>query len=332
MTSTSIILMVTAALAAAQTATQPPAPTAPAGEVALTLKEKDLIPEGIAQDPVTGAFFLGSTHKRKIVTVGANGAERDFAPHGRDGLWSVMGLRVDPERRHLWAMTDGHERIPQEKGRAGAFKYDLTTGKLISRYVVDDGSRKHLFNDVAITHEGEVYITDSAAGTLYRITPGKDELERFLDPNTIRYPNGITVSDDGKSLFVAHSMGIAVIDPQTKASRDIRTIEGVTLLGIDGLYFYRGSLVGIQNGARPERVVRFFLTPAFDRVERVQVLDAGNPLFDVPTTGVIAGDSFYYIANSQVDSFDSMGRIFPLNKLKEPVILKVKLDPPATTR
>ena len=119
----------------------------------------------------------------------------------------------------------------------------------------------------------------------------------------------------------------ATSDAQTKATHDIRTIEGVTLLGMDGLYFYRGSLVGIQNGVSPARIMRFYLNPAFDRVERVETLDSGNPLFDVPTTGVLAGDTFYYIANSQLGSFDSMGRILPLNKLKEVVILKVKLAP-----
>jgi hypothetical protein len=63
-----------------------------------------------------------------------------------------------------------------------------------------------------------------------------------------------------------------------------------------------------------------------DRVTSERVLEINNPRFDIPTTGVIVGDEFYYVANSQLRAFNPDGSIFPSEKLREPVVLKTKLN------
>jgi hypothetical protein len=73
-----------------------------------------------------------------------------------------------------------------------------------------------------------------------------------------------------------------------------------------------------------ERIVRLHLENP-SSVGRVEVLQVNHPLFQLPTTGDIAGNHFYYIANSQLRSFDEKGQIFPPDKLNDPVILKVPL-------
>ena len=59
--------------------------------------------------------------------------------------------------------------------------------------------------------------------------------------------------------------------------------------GIDGLYADASGLLAVQNGAGRERIVRYRLAPAGDRIEGVDVLESRNPLFRIPTTGVVAG-------------------------------------------
>jgi hypothetical protein len=99
----------------------------------------------------------------------------------------------------------------------------------------------------------------------------------------------------------------------------------VALIGIDGLYFYRGSLIAIQNGTRPHRVVRISLSADLKRAEGLTILEANNPLFDEPTLGVVVRDDFYYVANSQWGAFDRAGLIASPEKLRETLILKTKL-------
>jgi tetratricopeptide (TPR) repeat protein len=52
---------------------------------------------------------------------------------------------------------------------------------------------------------------------------------------------------------------------------------------------------------------------------------AYDPAFDEPTLGVLVKDNFYFIANSQWGALDEQGGIAPAEKLKEPVVLKLRL-------
>jgi hypothetical protein len=54
------------------------------------------------------------------------------------------------------------------------------------------------------------------------------------------------------------------------------------------------------------------------------VIEANNPVFDIPTTGAIAGNDLYYIANSHVDSFKD-GALVSAGKLRNATILKAAL-------
>lgn len=72
---------------------------------------------------------------------------------------------------------------------------------------------------------------------------------------------------------------------------------------------------------------RPILAPALDRVVRVEVLEAGHPAFDIPTTGALVGDALVYIANSQLRSFAG-GKIFPAERLRPIEVLRLALPSP----
>jgi hypothetical protein len=91
-------------------------------EPAFTLRERDLIAEGVAYDTASQTWFVSSVRQRKIIAVTAK-AQRDFASGG--GLDGVLGLAIDPARRVLWASSAA---LPQmigyraaDKGRSGVF-------------------------------------------------------------------------------------------------------------------------------------------------------------------------------------------------------------------
>lgn len=81
----------------------------------------------------------------------------------------------------------------------------------------------------------------------------------------------------------------------------------------------------MQNGVNPARLVRLFPSADLNRVERLETVEANNPAFDEPTLGVVVGDDFYLIANSQWGAIDDEGRLAPPEKLKEHVVLKINL-------
>jgi hypothetical protein len=324
---------VSAATFAAQT---PPAPDdAPVtrGAVAFTLADRELIPESVAYDPADRAFYVGSMYKRKIVRIAADGGVADFVGTAADGIWSVLGMKVHPTRRELWANACNLEDRsppmspddPATRGQGGLFRYDLRTGTLVRKYIVGWAMAPRCFNDLAFTPDGTAYLTAGADG-IYRIAPDGTRVELFTDfPSFI---NGISASDDGTRLFLADYRGAQVMDIATRTARPIVVPENETLAGIDGLYVRGRTLVAIQNGfrSRPTRVIQAELTPSLDRTTCITVLDRNRPEFDIPTTGVLVGGDLFYIANSQLRRFNEDKTIFPADKLRASVIIRTPLQ------
>lgn len=296
---------------------------------AFTIHEKGLITEGLAYDPIGETFFVSSVHKRRILSVGKGGEVKTFAGE-QASLWSVLGMKVDAKRRLLWATTTAFPQMvnfnKDEENTSAVLKFDLKTGKLIKRYVLPNKPKGHGLGDLTIDSNGNVFTTDSLTPAVYVIRSGKDEIELFLENDGFVSPQGLAFSSDEQHLFMAdYSTGLFDIDVRTKRVVHLPPLEGATLLGIDGLYFYKGSLIGVQNGIAPWRLVRLFLSDDFKRVDRLQVIEANNPLFDEPTLGVIVKDTFYFIANSQWGLVDDKGQLGPADKLADPIILRVKL-------
>ena len=303
------------------------------GTVAFTLPERDLIPEGIAHDAVTGTFFVGSLLKRKVVAIRPDGTPTDFATAQAHGLDAVLGMRVDARRRLLWvnsaAMPSMQGFNEALRGRSTLHKFDLTTGRLLARYTRAPGSGGHLLNDIALGPGGELYLTDSEAGEVLKLpahAPEGTAFEVLVPAGNLYYPNGITLSEDGRTLFIADFVhGITVLRLDSGERLPLLHPRGTTTRGVDGLYFHQGSLLAVQNGHGPGRIVRMTLAESKDRILRTEVLEANHPSFRIPTTGVIAGESLYLIANSQLRSMSADGRYLPPERLEPVVLLRIPL-------
>ncbi len=303
--------------------------------VAFRIEDRELIPEGIAYDPRARTFYVGSTYLRKIVSVDGKGVVRDFTGEAQEGLLGVVGMKVDARRRLLWAVsTNAGGGMPGKGlgrdclGCSAVFKYDLGKGKLIKKYALSNKPNVHFLNDLTINSRGDAFITDTVTGDIYLITRGKDELELFVNLGQQAFPNGIDLSGDEKHLFVAAAGGVRVVNLRDKKSRTLKLHDGVSPVVIDGLYFYKGSLIAIQPFADQRKVVRYHLDKEANAVSKVEVIEPEHPLFNQPTTGVIVGKDFYYIANSQLQLFRSIYKpdgAFDRGKLLGVVVLKARL-------
>ena len=127
-------------------------------------------------------------------------------------------------------------------------------------------------------------------------------------------------------LFVAdYSNGLFRINLKTKQIITLAPILNSTMLGIDGIYFTQNSLIGIQNGVNPQRVIQIFLSKSLDKIEDFKVIEANNPLFDEITLGFLVNKQFYFIANSQWNLLGENGGFSTPEKLKDVNILKIAL-------
>jgi len=278
-----------------------------------TIAESDLIPEGLTYDSVAKVFYAGSEYRRKIVRVDTTGAATDFVKPGAYQLKPVGGVRVDPTDRSVWAATDSPELVHFDKG-----------GRLIGRFSVS-APGPHILNDLVVRNGHEVYVTDTEGSEVYRLDPSTGAFSRLTFHRPITEPNGITLSPDGRWLFVADFLGVIRVDLEGGgATHDVPPSRGTTLAGIDGLYWYRGSLIGVQYGTGSFRVMRWPLSASGDRVLSAETLEQGTPLVRDPTTGAIVGDRFYFFANTGIDNL-ARGVIVDSTKLAPVVVAVVEL-------
>jgi len=270
-----------AILSAVREATPPVGHSKPAFVVA----EGDLAPENMAYDPAGKNFYLGSMRKGKVVRCSPSGGCAQFA----GSLGTVLGLKVHGSG--LWLLNNAEKE-------SALMHYDLASARVIRKYAIAGGG--HLFNDLVIATSGDVYLTDTRAGAVWRLANGSADLTRF--PGRFQAANGITLSPDERLLYVStYPDGITVVDLKTQTATPIARPAGLCLAAIDGLYFHGSALIGIQNGPMTPRVARFRLGRGLRSIEGFEILERRNPSFEGVTTGVVAGDEFFYMANIQDD-------------------------------
>jgi hypothetical protein len=328
--------LTTAALAC--DAPRPPArqpahtPSAAPSQRAFTLPERDLLPESIAFDPATGSFYVGSMYRRKIVRRERDGRVTDWAGPER-GLWSIIGIKLDPLARELWAnscnLGDDLPMTPADSttlGRGALVRLRLDDGSVVRRYEPPPSARPICFNDLALSPTGDVFLTAGPTG-LWRLPRGGDSLERVLRDST-PWLNGIATGPDGALYAADDSLGPLLVDPATGRWRRVAAPPGDTLRGIDGLYLHRGALLWVQNGVEPARVVQAPLSAGGAALERLRVLEAGHPDYLSPTTGVVVGDTLFYVATAQLRAIRPGGRLAPLDSMRDNVILRLSIPLP----
>lgn len=282
--------------------------------VAFTVRDKDLFPEGLAVDAEKGLFYMGSMHRKKIMKITTAGEGSEFVREGLYGLNPVGGIRIDPANHDVWAASD------PSATRASELLHFDAQGKLLERHPAPGTGSRDL-NDLVLRGDREVYTTDSFADLVYRFDRKLGQFTSLKFPRPIFVPNGITLSSDGNLLYVADMLGVIVIDLGTGAAHDVVPDAHDTLAGIDGLYWYKGDLIGVQYGTAAYRVMRWSLAKGGGAVTASEVLERGTELVNDPTTGAIFEDNFYFMANTGIYNLENDQIVDP-SKL-EPVHIAV---------
>jgi hypothetical protein len=291
---------------------------------AFVLTDPALLPEDIDYDSHSQRFFISSVRLGKIVTADLRGAIHDFAK-APDG-WPMLAVKVDAQRGRLWAtevaLQDFAFAPKGDWGRSALVCYALKDGRVLRRV---EGPKGSALGDLSLTSLGEVIVSDGTGGAVYRLRPEAPALER-LDAGDFISPQTVAPEPDGKHLFIPdYVRGIGVLDPVSKQVEWLAMQGRFALNGIDGLYARGHTLVAVQNGTTPERVMLFRLNDSLTQIESEAVIERASRTLGDPTHGVIVGTTFYYIANSGWDVLDDQGQLKPGARLSPARLMKVDL-------
>jgi hypothetical protein len=98
-----------------------------------------------------------------------------------------------------------------------------------------------------------------------------------------------------------YARGISIVNLATRKTKLLEHPPDLSLAGIDGMYLAGTSIVAIQNGSVPERLIRMHLDAELTKVLRWETVEANWRGLGDPTHGVRVGNQFYFIANSGWD-------------------------------
>ena len=296
----------------------------------LQLGDSTLWPEGVDYDSRSGRFYVTSVRHRTIVEVSRDGTERDMWPRNTPGIGAVLGVRVDPRRDVLWASTSALSQMsgftPADSNAAALLEVRISDGKILRRWDLPRTSG-HVLGDVTVGPRGDVFISDSFDPVLYRLKPGADSLQTIRSP-LFRSLQGTAPSPDGKAVYVAdYSHGLLHVDLSTGQAHRVADATGSTSVGLDGIAWFDNSIIAIQNGIAPARVVRLRLSSDGMRVDRTQVLDQNSDVADEPTAGTVIHGTreFVYVANSQWEKYSDNGTRKTSVPLTRPLLLTIPL-------
>ena len=282
------------------------------GKLAFTLPASDSLYESLAFDPKRGQLLVGSVRDGTIQLVAKNGALQNFIqPDAQNGLWSVYAMAADPNNDALYVASTASVYFKgfkqEDYGKAGVFKFQLSSGKLLAKYMVSAGAQPNTLSSIAVGKGGLVFAADGLRNIIYRLDGAA--LKPMVSNPRLSSIRGLTVSGDGKTLYFAdYALGIFGVDLSAGSGFDLHyDPKQLVLGGIDGLYWYDGTLVAIENGMSPRRVMRLRLSTDGRSVVGMMALDASKPELTLPTYGAIEGDALYFVANSQKNAYDAYG-------------------------
>jgi len=274
-------------------------------ESAFTLPEGVAFPETISWDESRQKFLIGTLAEGSILAVGDDGQATELLKaNDENGMWAVFDILVDPARNRLWVSSaavpvfSGFD--PVDKGRSALFEFDLKTLQFIRRYPVPVDGRPHILGSMALGPDGDIYIVDRVLPIVYSKPAGEQKLKAILASREMISMRGIALQADGSLMYVAdREMGILVVDIKAGRAGKLAVPETLNIGGIDGLYLWNNHLIVIQNGIKPQRVMRLQLDATGTKATAVRPLAVAQPEFDYPSFGTVKGEDLYYFASSQ---------------------------------
>jgi hypothetical protein len=253
----------------------------------MTVDPEHRLVEGVATDGTT--IWLSSLMDRQLLACRKECETLAILPAGLH----PFAISWDSKRSQLWVAAGCPPGVPfiAECERGALLGMDRR-GRVRS-WVAPMGAAFQP-GDVTAAN-GDVFVSDSQNGAVYRLAPGGKSLLTLVAPGVGKSGQGLALSADGKHLLVAdYSQGIASIDVASGARTMLPRQDGKPLRGVDGMIRCGDTYFGIYNGAAPGRLLTIRTRPG--GVEYGELIE-GLELPD-PTQIAFDGKRLLVVANS----------------------------------
>lgn len=289
-----------------------------------------LLFENIAFDDNSQSFLMGSLRDGSVIKVDTGNGDISLliteAKGGAEGPWATLDLAVDEKNDVLWvassAISQFGKMTKATAGMAGIFKYKLSTGEFIKSYISPASKRPSIISRIHLTSQGKLYLLDTQNKEILEWNSKTDKISLALTLSKFNDVRSLTTDDSGNMLYLSdNEKGITIINMKNKKTYSIENSEALNLIGITDLSYDDNGLIIIQSGFNPERIMRLELNLEKNAIRNIFPIESSNPAFDSPSYGVVVGEGFYYIANSQIPKTNMYGGLMKGQQWQDMAIL-----------
>lgn len=289
-----------------------------------------LLFESIEFDPSNMSFLLGSVRDGSVIKIDDRGQASVLVQPttgGIDGPWAVFDMKADQKNNVLWVASSSVSQYAKMSkatlGMSGLFKYDLSSGKLLNKFLLPKVKKPQLISSIHLTNTGDVYFIESYNNVILKLENNSSDIKLVLSSPIYKNMRSITLDEKAEYLFFSDSeSGIVSVNLATSRFVSMGNSESLNLSGISDLIYDENSLMIIQNSIKPQRVMRLELDASKTKVTNILPIESAHPLFNFPTVGTIVGNDFYYIANSQWAKTNPLGGLLKNKKWEKLSILR----------
>jgi hypothetical protein len=294
------------------------------------------MPEDLTFDRAGGTFVVSSIqhhtlYRVKLPKAGeAQCTLQEMPLEEQARRWPVLAVSADATRNLIWMTAcamPGFAGFPKEdQGKTALLAIDPSTAKVIRRFDLESGG-PGVLGDMSVAEDGTVYVSDSIGGGVYRVRGDLKTAKLEKIAGDFFSPQTPVMAADGKRLFVAdYAMGIAVVDlTQPNPPGQLNYLphpQTIAVTGLDGMFLSGDSLIGIQNGTEPERIMRFHLNPAETEITSGEVIEQSTDRLGDPTHVIELNGWFYVTANVGWNKVDDQGHLKPGEHFTAPLLLR----------
>lgn len=256
--------------------------------------ETELLPEAITYDRKKN-LYIGSVRTGKILKASKKADDLTLVATAPGGVFDL-----EVRRDTVWAAVNNqlaYEGADPENNFAAIMAFSKKDGALLHDIRISEPDA--ILGDLEIAEDGTVYASDSGVPRLYRMAADGGALEVYAEHPRFVNLQGVALDEENNRLFVADYLaGVFKIDTRTGAVTGLANEADAHLGGIDGLYYYKGALIGIQNGSTPRRIIKLDLNDDATAIRAVSVMHRNLESWNEPTHGALLGKEFHYIATS----------------------------------
>lgn len=256
------------------------------------LSSPDSVPEGVAFDQKTRAFYATSINGASITRIDDRGAESFFREPDNSAI--LVGVKIDADRRRLWVCALNVGNTDNQ-----VWVFDVDDGEELLKFELGAITTNGSCNDLALDSSGNAYVTDPANPYVYFLDANTGEGEifasdsLFVDATSLGFGlNGIVVIPDDSGLLVGKFAPPALFHVSlTDAKITTIQLSGDALPAPDGLMLLDEKLYSVSDRA----VTRLLLNAEFSRAQVKSVAQISGL-----TTGTVAEEALYVIKSEGI--------------------------------